>query len=126
MTTPVWKSPVHVFVYLFDEYPDGSSVCVTEGQLDLHHRKPSDASPYRSPVPYRSYERRHGAPLSPGEIDRVVFDLLPVSWQFRKGHRYVVAIAGADCDHFRTLSSAPVLAIHCGGDHPSRIDLPIV
>lgn len=120
------QAEAHVFVYLFDEYPDGRSVCVTEGQLDLHHRTLADTRPYASPVPYRSYERHHGAPMPPGQVQRVVLDLFPVSWQFQAGHRYVVAIAGADCDHFDTLAVAPTLAIYRGGDHESRIDLPVV
>ena len=47
-----------VHVYLEDVDPAGRVTMVTEGQLRLLHRKLSDAQPpYRSVVPYHSYEK---------------------------------------------------------------------
>ena len=63
----------------------------------------------------------------PGKLAELVFDLLPISYLFRRGNCVRVAVAGADCDHFALVpSSPPQLTMSYGGPRPSRIDLPVV
>jgi len=116
------------FVYLEDVDPQGRVNYVTEGMLRAIHRKLSDREPpYRTPVPYRTFKREDALPLVPGEVAELTFDLLPVSYLFRKGHGMRVAIAGADADHFRILpGEPPTLQVHRSAAHASRIDLPVV
>jgi putative CocE/NonD family hydrolase len=116
-----------VHAYLEDVDPGGRVTLVTEGHLRLLHRKLSEARPpYRSAVPYRSYEKADAAPMEQGEIAELCFDLLPISYVFFAGHSLRVAIAGADRDHFAPIApGAPTLRFHCGGVYPARIELPV-
>jgi len=117
------------FVYLEDVDASGGVTYVTEGELRALHRRLSDERPpYRLLVPYRSFERKDARPLVPGEMAELVFDLLPTSYLFRKGHSIRLAIAGADKDHFALLAAdePPTLTFHRSEAHPSAIELPIV
>jgi uncharacterized protein len=127
LTLRVDSTDAHLFAYLEDERPNGRVEYVTEGQLRALHRKLSSGpAPYDSPAPYRSFARADAAPLAPGEPVELVFDLLPISWLFRRGHRLRVALAGADADHFTTLGSVPTWSVERGGKGGSRIELPVV
>ncbi|HEY2165469.1 MAG TPA: CocE/NonD family hydrolase C-terminal non-catalytic domain-containing protein, partial [Gemmatimonadaceae bacterium] len=66
-------------------------------------------------------------PLVRGEIATLEFDLLPISYLFRAGHAVRVAIAGADVDHFATVSPRPpVYTVYRDAEHPSSIVLPVM
>ena len=65
------------------------------------------------------------------------FDLMPMAWLFRLGHRIRIAIAGADYGNFElnpglctgdTPETCPetVLQVHRGPATPSRIELPVI
>jgi hypothetical protein len=118
-----------LFVYLEDVAPDGSCRYVTEGVFRALHRR-SGRPPVTIPPtgPQHGFLAGDAAPLVPGEVATVAFELLATSYLFRKGHRIRVAIALADGDHFRPISKArpPRLTIHRGPTHPSRLTLPIV
>jgi putative CocE/NonD family hydrolase len=116
------------FVYLEDVAPSGCVTYVTEGQLRALHRKlATGKTTYRSAVPFRSFRRADAEPLRRGADNELVFDLLPTSYLFRKGHAIRVAIAGADRNHFRAIpgAEAPEIQLLSGGSNASRIDLPI-
>ena len=115
------------FVYLEDIGPDGEATYVTEGQLRAVHRRVSEEQPlYRLAVPPRTFARKDALPLVPGEPAKLVFDLLPTSYLFRKDHAIRVAIAGADKDHFAPVpvDAAPSMRIYRGKRTPSHINLP--
>ena len=116
------------FVYLEDVDERGRVLAITDGQLRAIHRKLSDKEPpYRDVSPYHSFERADAMPLVPGEIAELVFDLLPTSYLFRRGHSIRVAVAGADADHFAPLTGdPPTVQVYRGGAHPSHIDLPVI
>jgi putative CocE/NonD family hydrolase len=116
------------FAYLEDVDERGGVTYVTEGMLRAIHRKLSDHTPpYRDPVPYRSYRRADAAPMEPGQVTELVFDLLPTSYLFRAGHRLRLALAGADRDHFFIAPGEPPLhRFYRDKDRPSRIDLPVM
>ena len=96
------------FVYLEDVAPDGEVTYVTEGMLRaLHRRLTDDPPPYRTVTPYRSFLRKDGRPLVPGETAELVFDLYPTSYRFEAGHAIRVALAGADKDHFVFIPDEP-------------------
>jgi putative CocE/NonD family hydrolase len=119
-----------LFVYLEDVTPEGHVHYVTEGELRALHRKWQPAETTTEPVlpiPNRTYRRADAAPLTPGEVAPLTLDLLPVSYQFKKGHRIRVALAGADKDHFQLLDDpSPTWQIWHSYDRPSHIDLPVV
>ena len=94
-------SDATVFAYLEDVDTQGRVAYVTEGELRALHRKLSDTEvEHLNGLPHRTYKRRDALPLKPGEIAKMVFDFLPTSYQFKKGHRIRLALAGTDKDHF--------------------------
>jgi putative CocE/NonD family hydrolase len=119
----------NIFVYLEDVAPSGHVTYVTEGQLRALHRKLSKKEPpYKDAVPYRTFERKDGMPLVPGEIAELVFGLLPTSYLFKKGHAVRVAVAGADKDHFALMETTPPpsLKFYRNSLRASAIDLPLI
>ena len=117
-----------LFAYLEEVTPSGDVRYVTEGCLRAIHRKLSTETPPHAMVtPYRTFRRADAWPLVPGEVAELVFDLLPTSYLFRRGHSIRLAIAGADRDHARPPADAPTkLRVHRGGAHASFVSLPVV
>jgi uncharacterized protein len=115
-----------VFAYLEDLSPEGEVIYVTEGMLRAAHRGVPACEPsYVSPAPYREYLAEQASALAPGVPAELVFDIIPTSYLFGKGHRIRLALAGADSDHFATLpEEGTQLTFHYGATRPSRITLP--
>jgi putative CocE/NonD family hydrolase len=117
-----------VFVYIEDVHPDGKTVyMVTEGMLRGIHRKVvENTNSYKQIGPYHSYTQADMEPMVPGEVTEFALDLLPISYQFREGHRLRISIAGADSLHFDSPKERPTqLTLHCSPQYPSRIVLPL-
>jgi putative CocE/NonD family hydrolase len=118
-----------VFAYLEDVDPRGRVGYVSEGQLRALHRqlRAADEAPYVQTVPVHSFLRADARPLVSGESAELVFDLLPLSHLFRRGHRIRLALAGGDRDQFAT---PPDAARHWWVEHgaraASRLELPVV
>lgn len=120
-----------IIVYLEDVDETGHVTYVTEGMLRLIHRKLSDEKPpYESGVPYRTFEKEDAMPMVPGEVAELVFDFLPTSYQFKKGHKVRLAVAGHDSSHFRNIyrefDKLPTFTIYRDKEHPSSVELPII
>lgn len=119
-----------VFIaYLEDVDENGGVTYVTEGVLRGIHRKLShETPPYPMVVPYHSFERKDGRPMVPGEVAELVFDLLPTSYLFERGHSIRIALAGADRDHFALIPSErpPTWTVLRDAAHPSHVTLPVV
>jgi predicted acyl esterase len=107
--------------------PDGRCRYVTEGALRALNRKGAPCPQHhRTTWPWRTFARADAAPLPRGEAAELTFALLPVSWAFAAGSRVRLAISGADCDHVVEVPQGrpPLLRIHHGTQHPSRLALP--
>jgi putative CocE/NonD family hydrolase len=116
-----------VFAVLEDVAPDESVRYVTEGSLRVLHRASTTPSPpYADAVPVRLYDRSSAAPLEPGEVVEIGFDLLPTSYEFPAGHALRLSIAGIDADYFDAIEGATTLRIHRGGRTLSGLSLPIM
>ncbi len=117
-----------VFVYIEDVAPDGTVRYVTEGQFRALHRKVSEKEPiYRQFGPYHTFKKEDAKPLKPGKIANIGFDLLPISYTFRKGHKMRISIAGSDTAHFDLYKPHPSqFHIQCSKDHPSSVRVPLV
>lgn len=122
------RDDAQVFVYLEDVDENGRVSYVTEGMFRAVHRKIGTGRPlYNTPTPYHSFNRADAMPLVPGEVAQLRFDLNPVSYLFKKGHRIRVAIAGADKDHFRALPGPePTIRFQRGIKNASAVILPVV
>ena len=116
------------FVYLEDVDENGNVHYVTEGLFRAVHRKIStEPQPYKDVVPYHTYLKKDAQPLVPNEVAELKFDLLPVSYLFKKGHKIRIAISGADADHFRPMTnSQPLIKVWHTEQYPSRVELPVV
>ena len=118
-----------LFVYLEDVTPEGDVHYVTEGELRALHQRwqPPGTTSLTLPIPQRTFRRAEAIPLIPNEVVPLTLDLLPISYQFKKGHRIRVALAGADKDHFQALDGPPpIWKIWHTPDHPSHITLPVI
>ena len=116
-------------VYLETLAPDGKVYYLTEGMLRAIHRRISEKSPpYENFGPYHSYLREDSLPLVPGEIAELAFKLFPTSVRIPAGYALRLAIAGHDKDTFTRVPTkgSPVVKLHWGSLHPSRIELPVV
>lgn len=97
-------------VRLCDVGPDGSSTLICKGLLNATRRE-SMSEP---------------APLTPGEVHEVTFELDAVSWRMPQGHRIRVAVSGADFPEVWPSPLAATIKVHSGHSHPSRIVLPVL
>ena len=117
------------FAYLEDVAPDGHVEYVTEGMLRALHRRYAAPDPHdpRS-APRRSFLRKDAAPLVPGDVAELTFELLPTSYVFGAGHRIRLALAGADRDHFALVpeEGPPTVHFQRSRAHPSLLVLPVV
>ncbi len=120
------RDDAYVFAYLQDEDERGRVEHVSEGLLRAACRELCPGTDPDARPPQRSFERGSARPLVPGQPARLIFELLPISYLFARGHRIRLALAGADRDHFAVLPGAPTLAFHRGGPEPAHIELPAI
>ncbi len=93
---------------LCDVAPDGTSVLVSKGVLNLTHRN-GHAQP---------------EPLEPGKVYDIRLPLLAAAYHFRPGHRLRLMLATADFQNAWPTPAAHVLTLHHGPDQASRLELP--
>ncbi len=118
-----------LFVYLEDVGSDGSVNYVTEGEVLCGHTlNPKYVPKYKTVSPMRSFLKADYREFSPHEVRQVDLELFPMSYQFRKGHRIRLSIAGGDKNHFKLPSFVQVcdqFDIICGKPQASQISLPV-
>lgn len=95
-------------VKLCDVAPDGTSVLVSKGVLNLTHRN-GHVQP---------------EPLKPDQVYEIRLPLLGIAYHFRPRHRLRVMIAPADFQNAWPSPLPHTLTVHYGSDHASRIVLP--
>ena len=116
----------HVFAYLVDVAPDGSTAVVTEGRLkaSLGALEPA---PWSLPgIPWHRGWEQDAQPLVPGKTASLLFDLMPTSYVFAAGHRIGIAVMGSD---WRESDPAPLgakLTILSAPGALSYLDVPVV
>lgn len=97
-------------VKLCDVAPDGSSLLVTRGVLNLTHRD--------------SHE--HPTALIPETVYPVTVELSSISHVFTAGHRVRLSIAGADWPLVWPPPRRAVLSLYHDSAHPSCLVLPVI
>ena len=116
-----------LFVYLEDVAPDGFVRYVTEGELLCGNRVRCGNGPLKTVVPKPTYCKADYHTLPKDGVTRVEVGMLPMSYQFKKGHKIRLSIAGADKDHFQAPKFASLcteLEVLRGSEYPSRLSLP--
>lgn len=118
----------NIFAYLEDVSPAGYSQYVSEGMIRATYRKESKP-PYKYfDLPFHSGLKSDVEDFPKGEPTLVRFDLLPVSYCFKKGNHIRLTITGCDKDNYLTVktNSPPKFSIHRSAKHPSTFVLPVV
>jgi len=100
-----------ITVSLCDVAPDGTSVLISRGFLNLAARE---------------YPRQKPSPLTKGEIYEVELMLLACAYVIPAGHRLRIMLAGADFLNMWPAPRAFVNTIHRSRSYPSSIILPLV
>lgn len=116
-----------LIVYLEDVNQTGEVKHVTVGHFrGIHRKTQEESSLYKDVVIGHSYKQEDASPLTPGEVTKLTFDLLPTSYLFKKGHSIRITIVSNDIDHFTNLNTdLKTIKIYSGGQYSSSIQLPI-
>ena len=140
------QSNADVYVYLSDVDTVGQVHYVSEGKLRAGWHRLFDNDEMvegqydvEPELPWHSYKRADydPAPLANDTILQLTFDIKPLSWKFREGHKIRLSIAGADYENYEfnpklcpdnTLESCQptTLNIHTGEHHQSYLELSVV
>lgn len=119
----------HVFVYLEEVLPDGTSRYITEGMLDINHVNLCEQADYSCCFPQHSFKQVDMVKLEPKEFKKTVVNMIPTSYVIKAGNRIRIAIGVADKDHFELPEESirpEKLNIITGGKNGSFVRLPIV
>ncbi len=106
-----------LYVYVSEVLANGRVRYVTEGNLRALHRVGFSASEdYVASWPVNTFDRASAKLLVPGQAERLVFALLPVSWKFAVGSSIRISIGGSDQGHGPQVPHGrpPRLQIHRG------------
>jgi putative CocE/NonD family hydrolase len=119
-------SDFDLYAYLEDVDSTGKSKYITEGCIRASYRKLND-SPYNNlGLPYHRSYWEDFSEVNPGEVVELKFDLLPIYYEFRKGHVIRINIVCADKDNTNThkVLSEPEITLFRNSNYPSNIELP--
>lgn len=118
----------HLFVYLEEVLPDGTSRYITEGMLDISHAALCGKSDYLCCFPQHSYKEADMIDLKPNEFKQTLIDLIPTSYTIKAGNKMRIAVGVADKDHFDIPEESirpEQIRILTGGENGSFVRLPI-
>ncbi len=119
----------HIFVYLEEVLPDGTSRYITEGMLDINHAKMCEDGDYSCCFPQHSFKEKDMIELQPNEFKKTVINMIPTSYTIMAGNRIRIAVGVADKDHFDIPEESirpETVNILTGGENGSFVRLPIV
>ncbi len=115
---------VDVTAFLLDVSPDGTTrTHQMLGRLRASHRKLSNAPYDNLDLPWHSFAQADSSPLPTNEPVRLVFDMLPMSYIFPKGHKLRLQLSFTDPNGGEGGETVTVLT---GGEHASHVVLPII
>jgi putative CocE/NonD family hydrolase len=113
-----------IFVYLEDVDENGISRYITEGGLDLSHRKLQENT---KGFNLHSFNEEDQSPMPIDEIQEVKIRLWPTSISIQAGHALRISIAGTDVDTFDKVPKhgKPTYTVYCHKLNSSFIELPL-
>jgi uncharacterized protein len=118
-----------VIAYLETVAPNGDVKYITEGLLRVIHRKETtEPTPYAEFGVSRSYLRKDGAPLAPGQMTTMRIALFATSITIPEGYRIRVSLAGASKGLFDRYPAKgnPTWTISRSAEQPSFLTLPVI
>jgi hypothetical protein len=122
----------YFFVFLEDVNSDGVSHYVSDRGIRASRRSIHIGSPWAElEIPYHRSNKEDYAPLPTGRPVELAFDIYPISYVFRKGHRIRVTVT---CSHLPTyqlpeslnFTPPPVVSVYLDAEHPSHVTLPVI
>jgi uncharacterized protein len=119
---------MNFFAYLEDVAPDGGVTISTDGRLRASLRALSTPPYSNYGLPYHRMFEEDRKLLKPGEPVELIFDMLPISEVFVKGHRLRLTVTNADPrEKDREMPApAPSVTIHRDRVHASFVTLPVI
>jgi putative CocE/NonD family hydrolase len=115
---------VDVIAYLEDIAPDGRARSFNmHGQLRASRRALAEPPYNAMGLPWHSHLTKDAKPLAPDQPEELAFDLLPISYIFKAGHKIRLSLTFADVE--RKENDAPVSVLRAP-ETPSRLILPII
>lgn len=109
---------------IFDVAPDGTTRTYQMiGRLRASHRETATAPYNHLGLPWRTHAQADARPIPSGEAVELTYDLLPMSYIFKAGHRIRIAVSFSDPARG---ANPPEVEILTGGAHASRITLPVI
>lgn len=143
-TTMIGHPVVHLWIsstatdgdflaFLADIGPDGTVTPLPgteDGRLRASHRVLNQPSYDNLGLPYHRSFQEDAKPLVPGSPTELTFDMAPISWNFKAGHRIRLIISctavprPTEAQLTPVISPAPVVTFYRDAAHPSRIELP--
>ncbi len=110
-----------------DVSPDGTATYVgVEGKLRASMRALGDAPYDNLGLPWHPGTEASRQPLQPGQPAELTFDLMPLSYLFKAGHRMRVTLQFSDARASAKLDPAPQVTVFHRPGAQSRIDLPLI
>jgi predicted acyl esterase len=110
-----------------DVAPDGTTRYVgVEGRLRASMRALGQAPYDNLGLPWHPGTAASRQPLIPGQPVELEFDLMPMSYLFKAGHRIRVTLQFADARATPKLDPAPQVTVLHRAGAASRIDLPVI
>ena len=108
-----------------DVAPDGTTTSYQMvGRLRASHRTLATAPFNTFGLPWRTFKAADARPLEAGKPAELVFDLLPMSYLFKAGHRIRLHVTFAD--PARKAGTPPVVQVHTGPGQLSFLTLPVI
>lgn len=113
-----------VMARIEDVAPDGSTRSYQMlGRLRASHRALAKPPYNHLGLPWHSFAQADARPVPPSEPVELKFDLLPMSYIFKTGHRIRVTVTFADP---QLREAPPPVTILTGGATPSALSLPLI
>lgn len=116
----------NVFAYLEDVAPDGQASIVTDGRLKASQRALHQPPYGFLGLPWHRGLEEDYAPLAAGQPVELRFDMLPLSYIFKAGHRLRVTVTGSDPRERPAAPTGNVLTLLSDAQHPSFVSLPVM
>ncbi len=120
-------SDIDLIARVDDVAPDGKSEYhFVEGKLRASLRALGKAPYNTMGLPWHPYTKASAQALTPDEPVEVAFDLYPISYVFKKGHRIRLTLNFADERATKKVEPAPQVTVFHSKDRPSTLTLPLI
>jgi uncharacterized protein len=107
-----------------DVAPDGSTRSYQMlGRLRASHRALATAPYNNLGLPWSTHKAADAQPIADESPAKLQFELLPMSYIFKTGHKVRVTVTFADPER---RASAPAVSVLIGGSTPSALTLPLI